>query len=211
MEFFKTFNDSKPRSYAKGQILIYQGEEVEKIHYICSGYIKVYDIAPDGREKLMMLLGEGDIFPLIWSISKSFSSVYFYEVFEDADVCIISRDKFVDLIDSDHTITKQVLRYFINQTSDLMLRIECIEASSAKHKVSRVLEYVATAHGKKLDEDTYIIGLDLTQQTIANMAGITRETTSIQMQELYESGLVSTRRGKMILHMEKVSELNEEE
>lgn len=211
MKISDIFKDTISRSYDKGQILIYQSEEIEKIHYIVSGYIKVYDIAPDGREKLMMILGPGDIFPLIWSITKVFSSIYFYEVFDDAEVCVMKRKDFVDLIDSNHEITKHVLRYFINQTSDLMLRVECIEASSAKHKVSRVLEYLAAAHGKKIKENSYKINIDMTQQTIANMSGITRETTSIQMQELYDSGLVTSSNGKMIVHMDKIKELNEQE
>lgn len=208
MQIDEIFKDASPRSYARGQVILYQGENVENIFYIRSGYVKVYDITSEGREKLMMILGPEDIFPLVWSVSGKHSLNYFYEVFEDADVCALDRDKFLELNDEHHDVTKAMLRYFLTRTSELMLRIECIEATSAKHKVVQVLEYLALSHGKLVTEDTYTIKLSITQQNIADMAGITRETTSLQLQELQKEKIVTSRNSHMVIHTDRIAEFN---
>lgn len=191
MSLQSVFNNQPSREYKKGQIIIYQGELFSNIYYIQKGFVKVYDIALDGTEKLIMILGKGDMFPIVWTVAGKRPLRYFYEAYEDAVLCYMSRDELIKTIDDNHSVTKEILRYFVTRTNELMLRIDCIEASSAKLKVAQVMQYLALAHGKKLANGKYKICFTITQQTIANMAGITRETTSLQMTELEKEKVIT--------------------
>lgn len=178
------FDNAHVRQYPKGQILLYQGERTHDVFHIQKGYVKVYDVTANGDEKLLLILGPGDIFPLVWTFREISPLHYFYETFDESEVCVIPRARLLDSIKKSHEVTKHLLEYFVNRTKDLMSRIECIESTSAKHKVAQVLTYLATAHGDKIAKAAYKVRIPITHQSIADMAGIARETASLQLKEL---------------------------
>ena len=178
------FDNAHDRHYPKGQILLYQGERTHDVFHIQKGYVKVYDVTAGGDEKLLLILGPGDIFPLVWTFRAVSPLHYFYETFDEADVCVIPRTRLLKSIEQSHEVTSHLLEYFVNRTKDLMSRIECIESTSAKHKVAQVLTYLATAHGDEVSKAGFKVRMPITHQSIADMAGIARETASLQLKEL---------------------------
>ena len=178
------FENTQSRKTQKGQILLYQGEKTDDIFYIQNGYVKVYDVTADGDEKLLLILGSGDVFPLVWEFDSIRPLHYFYETITDATFCITKRNTVIKKVGEDHKLALQMLQYFVDRTSNLMSRIECIEATSAKHKVAQVLLYLAESHGDEITNCTYKIRIPVTHQMIADMTGINRSTASVQMKEL---------------------------
>lgn len=205
------FNDAHLRSYPKGQILLYQGERTNNIFLIKSGHVKVYDITAQGVEKLIVILGPDDLFPLVWTFNTDDALHYFYETYDDTAVCVMPRNELMSAIDTSHEITKQLLQYFVERTKELTSRVECIEATSAKHKVAQVLSYLATAHGENIAKDTFSIRLQITHQSIANMAGITRETASIQLKELETEKMFKNTDAGLVVHTDRINSFLEQE
>jgi CRP-like cAMP-binding protein len=203
------FKSPQVRSYPKGQILLYQGEQSRDIYLIKSGFVKVYDISSKGDEKILLILGPGDIFPLIWSFTGPTSAHYFYETHEECEVAVQSRKEFIDTISERHDLALELLEYFVNRTQELMNRIEAIEATSALHKISQVLLYLAKSNGEKLGVGKYSINPTLTHQNIANLSGLTRETTSLQLKELEEKGVVQNGQDSLVVFAKKLEKLLE--
>jgi CRP/FNR family transcriptional regulator len=209
-ELNKLFDQAHNRNYPKSQIVLYQGEKARDIYYINRGHVKVYDVTASGTEKLILILGPGDIFPLIWSFKAPTNLHYFYETFDEAEIKVLPRQKVINAVSDNHQITIQLLQYFVDKTSDLLSRVDCIEATSAKHKVCQVLLYLATAHGTKVAKSGYSISLDITHQAIANMAGLTRATASVQMKELEKAKMFSHHDRKLLIHSDRISDFLEE-
>ena len=203
------FSDQE-RDYPKGQILLYQAEQTSNVFRIKSGYVKVYDISSEGQEKLLIILGKGDIYPLVWTFGASDKLLYFYEAMSDATIEVASRQELMNAIDADHALTKELLKYFVNHTKELMLRIECLEASNAKFKVAQVLDYLVGSHSVKKGKNTQVCA-PITHQNIADMAGLTRETTSIQMKELEKVGVIKQDSDGLIVSSAKLAEFMEQE
>ena len=183
----------KLRRYGKGQILLYQGEKTNDISLVKNGYVKVYDITSSGEEKLLMILGKCDLIPQIWSFEKDDNEPvpYFYEAHSDVELLMLSQKQLTEKLNKDHTLTKIYLKYFINQAKTYLSRIECLEASGTKNKIALVLMYLAKIHGKKKPiGKIYTVLPHVTHQVIANMAGISRETTSLQMKKLEREKIV---------------------
>ncbi len=178
------FGDGTQREYPNKQIILYQGEKAHDIYQIKSGYIKAYNINSQGTEQLLLILGPGDIYPLIWSYKKPPISHYFYETIGDTAISVISREDFFEKIDGDHVATKELLYYFAEQWMNLMSRLETIEASDASHKVKQVFAYLTLAHANRKVDGKARIKVQLTQQHVADMAGVTRETANVQIREL---------------------------
>jgi CRP-like cAMP-binding protein len=201
------FSQGHTREYPDGQILLYQGEEARDVYYIQSGYVKVYDISVKGEEKVLLLLGPGDIFPLIWTFGESSSLHFFYETLNDVEITVIGRDLFMKEIEKDHAFTRELLQYFVNRTKDLMQRVESIEGTSALHKVGQVLNYLSTAHGEKARNNNIKVSPDVTHQLIAHMSGLTRETVSVQLKELVDGGAVKNSNQQLLVNTSKLEDL----
>ena len=80
MEDIQKFFVQKPlRNYSKGQVLLYQAEMTNSIFFIKSGFVKMYDINQNGDEKLLLVLGPGDMYPIVWTFRETEKLMYFYE------------------------------------------------------------------------------------------------------------------------------------
>lgn len=194
------------RKYPKKQILLYQAEQTSSVFRIKSGFVKVYDINSEGTEKLLLILGPGDIYPLVWTFGESDSLLYFYESMTDTEIQVISRKSLMENIDHDHQLTKELLKYFVGYTKQLMLRIECLEATNAQHKVAQVLQYLASSYGKKNSNKLVDISVPVTHQDMANMAGLSRETASIQVKDLESKKILKQERGSLQVNLEALEE-----
>lgn len=200
------FTESNKRSYSKGQILLYQGESSNNLFQIKSGYVKVYDVTAHGTEKLILILGPDDVFPLIWNFDGDEDMHYFYETFTDAELSVADRSGLLELIEKDHELTKHLLDYFVKRSQQLLSRIDCIEATSAKHKIAQVYEYLADSLGTEVVKDAFKLDIPITQQSIADMAGITRETASLHINDLIDEGMISTANHTLLIHRDKIEE-----
>lgn len=204
------FSKAHKRIYPKGQILFYQGEKTENVIRIVSGYVKVYDITSEGDEKLLLILGANDIFPLVWTFTKPERLHYFYEAVDDTEISVMKRDELRAAVESTHAFAIYLLEYFVNKSSDLMMRIECIEAGSAKFKVAQVLSYLASAHGDEVARCAYKVRIPTTHQMIANMSGLNRSTVSLQMKKLEKAKIFKdTASGGFIIHTDRIENLLE--
>lgn len=201
------FVNGLKREYPKGQILLYQGERTLNVYYIEKGYVKIYDIDVQGNEKLLLILGPGDIFPIVWAFEYSEPIHYFYETYSDVTLRSVEREAMVKRVEDEHKVAQEMLRYFVLRIKQLMSRIECIEATSAFHKVAQVLSYLAEAHGTKIAKDAYKINFSITHQSIANMAGITRETASLQLKEIEGRKALNNNRDHLVIHTDRLQQL----
>lgn len=201
------FSGGHQRSYQKGQIILYQGESTPNTFFIKSGRVKLYDISKGGHEKLLLILKPGDVFPVIWNFLRPVAVHYFFETTEDTTVVTIPRETFNEKVKESHHFSHELLRYFSIRTQQLMARIECIDSTSARHKVALVLRYLAEVHGTETKPGLFTVQMDVTHQTIANMAGITRETTSIELKSLTQKKVCKTKKGKFIVDVNLLNEM----
>lgn len=200
------FDDAHVRKYPKGQILLYQGEKTNDVFRIRSGYVKVYDVNSSGIEKLLIILGPDDLFPLVWTFRSPEALHYFYESIDTTELAVVSRQKLISSLSKSHKFTVHLLEYFVERTSDLMKRIECIEGTSAKHKVAQTLEYLAHALGDPVKSDELKVKVPITHQMIGDMAGITRETASLQLKQLEKLKIYKNNNNHLIINSKMVAD-----
>lgn len=205
------FQDKSRRTYPKGQILLYQAEETNDVFYIESGYVKVYDVTSSGEERLLLIQGPGDIFPVIWTFRESDSLLYFYESMTEINVKVSKRRELLNHIDSSHDFSKALLKHFVARIKELFLRVECVEASNARYKVIQVLDYLLNSHPGKVSRGFTDIPIPLTHQTIANMAGLSRETASISLKDLQDKRIIKPDNSGYAINGERLTKEREEE
>lgn len=179
------------RRIDRGTVLLYQGEVPQHAFIVQRGLMRAYTISPSGEERITNLYGVGDIIPIAWIFGESSLALFYYEAVSDSTLLQVDRQKFVGIIDGDPELTRAMLRYSVRETTAQMIRITALEQSTAAEKIALTLYYLLIRHGQQVRPGLYVIKIRLTQAMIANLVGLTRESTAINLKTLRQEKIIS--------------------
>lgn len=209
---FNEFLQSHPvKRVKKGEIVIYQGEVPRSAYIIKSGIVKTYNISASGDEKPVTFDVPTEIFPTTWVFNKTPSALYFYEAYTDCELFTIPRDEFLAFIKENKEVLFTLLDHYVTSYAGQTMRINALEYSKATDKVLHTMYYLCLRFGKQTNDTTSEIHLPLSQQDLANLMGLTRETTSIELKKLQRSGIITYKRQSYSVKLNKLTELIGEE
>ena len=193
--FFAKF---KPLRYKKGEVIFRAGDPPLGIYYLKKGYVKVYSVSKSGEELTLIIFKPGDIFPVSWAVGNIGVS-YFVEAMTEALFWRVPRDQFLKFVKNKPEILFELIRRMMVRFVGLMQRMEYMVFGDAGTKVAAVLLIVAERFGVLRDKKKEIvIQVPLTHNQIANLIGLSRETTSIEMKKFENKGLINYR-GRLLV------------
>jgi CRP-like cAMP-binding protein len=91
------------------------------------------------------------------------------------------------------------------------MHIEALEQSKASDKILYTIHYLALFFGHDLRKDVVKIPLPITQQDIANLTGLTRETVGVELKKLLRLKIISRKDRSYIVLTGKLNELLDDE
>jgi CRP-like cAMP-binding protein len=86
-----------------------------------------------------------------------------------------------------------------------MIQLEVMKNKKAIDKVEMLLPYLISKAGKKIQPDAYELQLRMSHQEIADLSGVTRETTTTLIKELEHKGVIDQSHGRWIIHTKKLN------
>lgn len=178
------------RAFKKGSILLYQGEAPRMAYVIKTGHVKVYTINNAGEEQVVTFHSIGDVFPSAWIFGKTATTQYYYETFSDCEVMTLPRDVLVTQL----THTGQLLDlvdYLATNYIGMLMRVTALEQSRAREKIMFTLYQLLFRYGIEGKPGIFTIDLPLTHSVIASLVGLTRETTTAELNQLKKQKIVS--------------------
>lgn len=199
-ELFK--DSSRAKKYPKNQIVFYQGDPLNNICLITKGYIKVYTILDSGDTRTLFLLGPGDIFPIAFSTNLDWANYtirYFYQSITDVDIEMIEKEVFKNKVDNDPSVMNIYLTYMAATNEATIHQLEMMKTKGAINKVAFLLPYLVKKLGEEIGTNTYQLHIKLSHQEIADLTGLTRETTTQQVKKLEKDGTIIQKRGTWII------------
>ncbi len=182
------------RQYAKKRTILFQGEIPRSAMVLQNGLVKVYGITTGGDQRTVTLLSAGDIFPVECLFDKSRVSLYYYEALTDCKVLSLAKPEFLNALESDITLKEQVFQSYMAHYTSATMHIYALEHSHAQEKLVYILQYLVARFGEKQKNGLTKIGLRLSHQDIAEMVGLTRETTAVELHRLKDRGLIDYQR-----------------
>jgi CRP/FNR family transcriptional regulator, cyclic AMP receptor protein len=199
--------DSVKRQVKAGDIIFYQGEAPRSACILKSGIVKVYNITSSGEEQLVNFQLPNEVFPTPWVFGKTPSVLYFYEALTDCELYLFPREEFLAYIKSDNKVLGIFLDYYVNNYIGAVMRITALEQPKAREKITYTMYYLVQRYGEHLTDDKVQIRIQLTHQHIANLVGLTRETTAVEMKKLKEAGVVHYVKQKYVVRVRKLLEM----
>ncbi|HSX46868.1 MAG TPA: Crp/Fnr family transcriptional regulator [Patescibacteria group bacterium] len=192
------------RTVRKHSILLYQGEVPRSAYYLKKGVMKVYSINSVGAEQIVAFYTAGDLFPISWIFDKTTSTLYYYEAMTDCTVLAIDKKALREVLNSRPDMLAKVFDYVMTNYTSSLLRITSLEQSRAGEKIMFTLYYLVFRYGREIKPGIYSIQMNLTHTVIADMVGIARETTAVEMNKLKKANVVQYNSKEYIVDRKKL-------
>lgn len=179
-------------------------------YVVQSGFVKAFTITADGNEKPISFESSFDLFPVDFLFGHSTEARYYYEAYTDCQVYHVPRDDFLRFINATPGRFKRLFHYLIDRTLHYHAHISSLEQPKAAGKLVHALQFLSRRFGRRVGKDCTRVTLPITQQDLANLLGLTRETTGTQLKELERQGVVRYHRQKYTIFNDKLNAALEE-
>lgn len=192
------------RRVKKGTNIIFQGEIPRRAFIVRDGLVRAYTITSTGEECIVGLYGKGDIAPISWLLNQASNALFYYDAIVDTRVLMVSKTNFTDEMTRNSELKDAVMAYLSNLYTASLIRITGLEQPKAIEKVAYILYYLLFRYGIETKQNVYVVDLKLSHLMIANLIGITRESTTMNLRLLKEKGVIDYNRTTYTLYKSKL-------
>jgi CRP-like cAMP-binding protein len=195
---------SQIRLFKKGSAILFQGEIPRKAFIIRDGVVRAYTVKTSGEESTIALYTKDDILPLSWLLEATPNSLFYYEAVSDVRVMGISKDDFNKTLMSSTEQLSEMLRYVNKQYTAMLVRITGLSQSRAVEKISFTFYYLLFRYGIEDKTGMHQLELKLNHLMIANLTGLTRESTTTNLKVLKDKGIITYTRSAFSVNKRKL-------
>ena len=190
-----------PRSYGRGQVIFRQGDHGDTCYVVRSGSVRVTHDHTDGRTITLAELRPGDMFGELAMFNSETRSATVQALEDSSALALLSGDMRRMLLSHPH-IAVNMLSWMSDRLRAANDRIARQSFQTVASRVAGALlgqvqaRSDANAHGESPRE----VVIRATQAEIAQLAGASRESASRFLARLERDGVVTTGRGKVLVH-----------
>lgn len=196
---------ARNRMYRKGTHLFMQGDPLTNVYFIMHGKIKIYRTDLQGKEQIVNVLGENEMFPHQGFFRNDDYPAH-AEVLDEATLIYIPIHQFEQFLISNPEVSVKVFRVLGDIIVDLQNRLEEQILYNTYEQIILLLLRLTKSHGKEIADGSFQITTPFTNRDLANMIGSSRETVSRTLTQLKKNNLIETKSGKIIVDRAKLEE-----
>lgn len=173
---------ARESNLAATETLFDQGDESDGLYIVVSGIIRIYLTADDTREATINLLEEGEVIgemALLDGLPRSAGAA----ALTDAKLIFIPREPFMSLLDTTPRLARQIILMLCERLRAANSQVDQAIFHDLRHRLLVLLRQLAMIHGR-IEAEVAIVDLELTQGTLAQMLGSSREAVNKQLRAL---------------------------
>lgn len=183
------------RHYQAKDVLFLEGEPGDTLHFVVSGRVAIRALTPTGEDATFALLGPGQALGEMALLRKSMRRSASAHALEQVETRTLHRDDFFRLCDAQPAVERVMVSVLAARVDRLSNHLMDALYRSVDERIARRLLEVVRMYAEAGDG----MVLPLTQQDIASLAGTTRPTANIVLNELQDQGVVSLSRGRIVI------------
>ncbi|QSQ15471.1 Crp/Fnr family transcriptional regulator [Myxococcus landrumensis] len=188
----------RPCRFGRGEVVFLQGDVGTALYVIRRGEVAIRLSSPEGKEVILSLLARGDFFgelALLDGEPRSTDAV----AREDSELLILQRDDFRRYVEARPGVATALLATLSRMVRHVTQLVHDTHFLDARERLVRVLLGLAREQGESGGAGGVVIPLRLTQTEIANLCGLTRESTNKWLRFYVREGLLSYEGGRITL------------
>ena len=178
------------KHFPRGQIILYEGDSVAEVFVLKKGVVKLYDIDDQGNEKILHIVKGPAIVPFAFFSGDNIPTQWFYTAMTDCDAYVIPHDALRQSMLDDAELSTYLNQWFSQEVHELLVRLSSLGKTNSRDKLEAALKFLASCHGKKRRDGWYRVDFPVSHQMLADMVGITRESSAMVMKELQDEKIV---------------------
>lgn len=179
------------REYQKGETIFREGDPAPGVFVVGSGLVRVFKLAPSGKEHVLHLAGPGMTFAEV-AVLGNFPCPAFAETLEDSSCLLLPVEPFMRALREDHQLSLQILSSMAMCVKSLVSLLEDIVLRDAVGRVAGYLLQTQAEHGSA-------VSLSGLKRHIASHLNLTSETLSRSLRQLREENLIRESDGSLLV------------
>jgi len=182
----------KKREFGEDQQIFAEGDDAAFLPIVVSGRTKMVHFQETGKEVIIGIFQPGEMFALPPVIDgKKYPAAAI--AMKKTQLLLLSRPEFLQLINESSEFAFAVIEWMSAMLREKTATIQNLATASPEHRVGNVLLKVAKG------EPGFPVRISLRREDIANMAGLTTETTIRVIRKLAKKGVLNIDHGKIII------------
>jgi CRP/FNR family transcriptional regulator len=173
-----------------GETLFGQGDPCPGVFVVGAGMVRVFKLAPTGKEHVLHLAGPGATFAEA-AVMGGFACPAFAEAVEDTDLALLPADAFRAFLRRDHQACIDLLAGMAGWLHHVVDLLEDVVLRDAAGRVSRHLLALASDDGE--------VRLPAARKVLASQLNLTPETLSRTLRRLHDDGAISSERDAIVV------------
>lgn len=175
------------RAFAKGASVFREGDPATGFYIVATGAVRIYKLAPDGRERTLHLMYPPHAFAEA-AIFDTLGFPAFATALSASRLVVVPREPFLAMLDKRPDVARQVIQSLSQWLHRLLDQLEAEAFLNARARVAtwllRELDRQAGGRG------TAAVRLGQPRKDLALQLGVAPETLSRVQTELEERGLI---------------------
>lgn len=196
------------KHYRAGQVIYHMEDVADALYFIRDGMVKISVYFPNGKEMILGLLGQYDVFGELLLLPSERRPNQ-AEAVTDTTLIVMPEADFQRLLTQYPKLALKFIQVMSTKLWQAQTVFAEVGAFDAPGRLANLLLRLAKDFGVAGERGT-IIDLSLTQQDLAKMIGATRETVSHCLAQLLEYGAVRRRRAPIIVNTAKLRQFLDE-
>ena len=182
----------RTRRFRSGATLFHEGDTSDWIGLVVKGRVKISCFGADGRERLVAVIGPGELLGELSAIDGEPRSAT-ATALEAMEAAVLTAEEFVAFLEQHPRTTLTILRAVIGRLRDSDRRRVEFGALDTVGRVGRLIVELAGRYGEESD-GVLRIRLPLSQEELAGWAGASREAVVKALRKLRARGWIETGR-----------------
>ena len=185
----------------KGATLYNYEDSADRLYFLKKGKVKLSKYSGTGKEMIVSILEEGQVFgeSSIFSVSGSKHNEV-AEVMEDILTCSLSIPDVKNLLASNVKFNESIINLIGVRYEKMQARLESLFFKSTPERVKGFIKEIADEKGKTLANNTEIeVKISLTHEDIAKLTATSRQTVTSILNNLENSGVISYDRSRILI------------
>jgi CRP-like cAMP-binding protein len=198
------FSQFPQRTFPKGHILLFAGQDPEHLFYLESGKVRKYGMSYRGDEMIVNVYKPPAFFPMSWAINHT-PNRYYYKTEEQTTARLAPVAQTMDFLRQNPDVMLNLLSRIYTGFEGMLGRIMHLMAASAKSRILYELIIECRRFGKQRDGGCWV---SLHETDLAARSGLSRETVSREMRRFKADGLLEINRsGILVRDLEAVEKI----
>ncbi len=193
--------DRTPKTFRKGQVLFLQGDRLDTLHLVVSGWVKLYRASEDGVDTVVAVNGEGESFgeaAALLGIPAHASA----EAASDTRILVLDADRLRSRLTEDPDVA---FRMLASASMHLRVMVEELEKLKSQPATRRIAGFLADL--AKNAKGAVELEFPYEKTLIAGRLGMTPESFSRGLAKLRASGVTVEREKVSIARVETLRAL----